>query len=1146
MANNLLVPNVYYTAQQYVDPVLFNTPQTALVDNKLIYPLLKDAGNYQVAVAKAEIPLDTIPLTKYNIPLKRYEVILRQGQIEASAYLRQLNASKNDFLWNCTPAGVVNVYTYNPLGSLQSAGSTDCSAFVPNGVSFFCVDDFRNAYFATSSIPSGLVNVIIIVNLTTNTLLTTVTASLIQGMDLDRQNRLYVADEEPTGSVVKVYNNQNSAAEVNLVLATQITTDYQGNPLTAIRTIAADQTLLVGYDINKFSIYNLTTFEAYTGFTNDNITSMGRGSALNSAGQGSFVVVDDGEVDDLFIGNKSPAVINNLYNLVTDTAFGSPSVILNGTWLPSAKFAITNTGYCFGIGDDNNCYAFPYSNATASPTGTPVLISNTATFNNVTCEASRAAVIASSTYPALYALNLDNLPNNNMIEYDSNFALNAVSPLSWDFQASSHKYIGIQQSNNNLYITSKPIYPKNFMYTSSVSPTTTAQCQRLYGMGGNTVNQTAPGTLLQTANQGGGTIGILDSYQDGTGNIVSLNISLGLPFISRTTINGSLLNSFNLNDANYTSICFTEPPGTTACMNENGNIEVYNTLNGTLFETINTGFDSSNPSVDPIATICGGRVIGGGSFIFVCYGTTLRTYQSGNGNTGWSQVFQSNSIIPTGSSVPNRLYNGTFFGAGYAGSPTLYVVCSGSNATPGRNTSQAVAQLNFNSTYTTLTSSTLIQDNKLFTLINGSLNWNYNCNELYMLNGTLSTNEVKFTGNISAWNVTSDSITGTIIVDDPNNGLLASPCFYVSCGGNSGYYGWLPISATGASNFISVAVSRNNPNNLYVLDNTGTTYKGTLNGTNIAFSQYTAIDVNADWASISLAPDASAYDSYVYEYTISSQTQVGTTAHYPGKLIRSVARNDVAQNYSLSVQNTSIDFYNATTFENTGSAALNNANLIFTKAGEDVDAGTADIYNFQVFVDALNAAFAEAFARLNNGSLAEAPVASINFDNQLFTLNYSSDYAQQGNGIIFNPALLRIVQYYAVPDTIDVGFLKLVLPPNSTSLVQTNKSAYRFNKLNKILFQSTTIYVSGSFVGINAQNQTITDVDIPTDSFIDNLGQTLYFQPNLLRPYVLSSNNPIDRVQISILYSYIDGSEYSLTIAPDDGWSVLFDFIRKA
>lgn len=1143
MANNLLVPNVYYTAQQYVDPVLYTTPQNALVDNKLLYPLLQNAGNYQVAVAKAEIPLDTIPLTRSNIRLKRYEVILRQGQNEASAYLRQLNASLGDFIWNCDPTGIVNAYNYTTSGALTNQSTIDCSSFVPNGVAFFNVDDYRNAYFATSSIPSGLVNTIIIVNLETVAQLASLNATLIQGMDLDRQNRLYVADEEIGGSVVKVYNNQNSATEVVLTLATTITQDYFGNNLTAIRTISADQSLLVGYDINKFSIYNGNTFQPYTGFTNNAITHMGRASALNSAGQGSFVVVDDGEVDDLFIGNKSPAVVNNLYNMVTDVGFGEPAITLGGTWLPSSKFAITNNGYCFGVGNNNNVYAFGYSSSSASPTGTPILVSSAGIFGSITCEATRSTVVASSNGGGLYGLNLDNLPNNNFCQFDTQFVLNATEPLSWDFQPSSHKYVGINSANNELYITTKPIYPKNFMVCSSTNPALSQQAQYIYGTGWNTNGATCTGTQLQQNTMPVASIVILDAFQESSGNIVQLNTQIsGQHFIDQTDINGNVLNSFNLNAGDdYNNIC---RPNTNvvACMNgTTGDIELYTTSTGAPLATIATGYTG----ISPTAYICGGKVSSTQYLIFVSFGTTLTTYESANGSTGWTQIFTSNSIIPTGASVANWLYTGTFYDAGYSATPTLFLVASGSNPTPTFTTSQAVIQFTFDPTYTTLQSAVMIQDNQKFTANPSALSFSHSCGELYICNSNSIQVQPTWNGNISVWNVANASITSTITISNPNVNIEAPPVFHIGVSGNTGYYGWTQITATGATGFTSVACSRRNPNNLYVLNNSGKVYKGSLIGNTIALSQYTAIPTDTNWASVSLAPDAQAYDSYVYEYTISNQVQVGSTAHYAGKLITAVGRNDVAQNYAVAVQNTQVDFYNSNTFALSGSAPLNNANLIFTKAGEDVDAGAVDIYNFQVFLDALNGAFLEAYNRLG-GSLAEAPFATINFDNQLFTLNYSSDYTNQGNGIIFNPALLRIVQYYAVPDTVDVGFLKLVLPPNSTSWTQTNKSAYRFNRLNKVLFQSTTIYVSGSFAGINAQNQTITDVDVPTDSFINNLGQTLYFQPNLLRPYQLGSNNPIDRVQLSILYSYLDGSEYALTIAPDDGWSVLFDFIRKS
>lgn len=1145
MANNLLVPNVYYTAEQYVDPVLYSTPQNALVDQKLIYPLLKDAGNYQVAVAKAEIPLDTIPLTKYNIPLKRYEVILRNGEYEASAYLRQLNSSSKDFLWNCTPDGVVNLYYYTTTGSLQLVGSTDCSSFVPNGVFFFCVDDFRNAYFATPSVLGGLVNQVIVVNLTTSTQLTSLEATLIQGMDLDRGNKLYLADEEVDGSVVKVYQNQNSSSEVNLNLIQTITTDYQGNPLSGIRTISADQTLLVGYDVNKFSIYNITTFQAYTGFTNSGINHMGRASALNSSGEGTFVVVDDGEIDELFLGSKSTAP-PNLYNMNTDVAFGEPSITLTGDWLSSAKFGITTNGFCFGIGSNNQMYAFPYDYVNAVPTGQPSFVNSSFVYGSITATNTRNNLFASTTGGGLCALNLDNLPNNNVYEFDATFTLGSggLPPVSWDYQLNSQKIIGISSQDGKIYSTTKPIYPNNFCLLSPISSSSTGAVQSLVGCGWNQSGQTQTAVQIQQATYAPSSIYILDGFQEASGDIVALAStpsSKGL--IYRTTINGTLVNSFSIDQTNfYTSIC-RPASNVVACMQWSGDIFLYNATTGASLATITTPYSYNGNLNNPTPYICGGRVNPTLFIIIVSYGGTVAIYGSANGSTGWSQIFSQNNIIPTGGTTPMVFQSGVLYGAGNSPSPTLYLLGSGFNSSPNYQTCQSIVQFEFNANFTSLVSTTPLLDGSSFCNRNTSLTEDYNVGELYVMNGSGLNN---WNGTITTYNVGANQITSTITIPNPSPGYW-SPCLNVYCGGSTGYYSWTQISSSGASGFVSIACSRRNPNNLYVLDGSGICYRGTIVSGSVAFTAFPIVQTDANWGSISIAPDTIAYDSFVYEYTISNQQQVGQTIHYPAQLVSSVGRNDVSSNYSVCVKNSKIDFYNASNFTNTGSASLSNANLIFTKAGEDVDAGYADIYNFQVFVNALNGAFAEAYARLKNsgGTLTEAPVASIDFTNQLFTLNYSSDYPQTGNGIIFNPALLRIVQYYATPDTIDVGFYKLVLPPGSTSWTQTNKSAYRFNKLNKILFQSTTIYVSGSFVGINAQNQTITDVDIPTDSFIDNQGQTLYFQPNLLRPYVLGSNNPIDRVQLSVLYSYIDGTQYALTIAPDDGWSVLFDFIRK-
>ena len=66
--------NVYYSSSQYNNSAVQIEAQ---IDENLIYPLLKDASQFSVALVKSKIPLDTIPLTQSNIPLKLYELILR-------------------------------------------------------------------------------------------------------------------------------------------------------------------------------------------------------------------------------------------------------------------------------------------------------------------------------------------------------------------------------------------------------------------------------------------------------------------------------------------------------------------------------------------------------------------------------------------------------------------------------------------------------------------------------------------------------------------------------------------------------------------------------------------------------------------------------------------------------------------------------------------------------------------------------------------------------------------------------------------------------------------------------------------------------------------------------------------------------------
>ena len=228
---------------------------------------------------------------------------------------------------------------------------------------------------------------------------------------------------------------------------------------------------------------------------------------------------------------------------------------------------------------------------------------------------------------------------------------------------------------------------------------------------------------------------------------------------------------------------------------------------------------------------------------------------------------------------------------------------------------------------------------------------------------------------------------------------------------------------------------------------------------------------------------------------------------------------------------------------------------IFAKNSENLDAGPCPIYSYQILIDAVNIAFKLAFDRANaNGAgFLTVPVLSMNFTTGICTLTYDSEYTNSLNGILtstdgilFNGPLNNLLQFNSHPDTLLGSSFNLVyLSTGSTSTPQNASSITIFNKLDKILFNSTTIFVAQSFFGNNQTNNTVTDISIDTSTLISNTGQWLLYEPNFLRPFILSSNNQIDRVQLQVFYQYLDSTTYPLLINPGQGWNSKLDFIRR-
>ena len=1146
MSNTALVQNLYYTVNQYVDPVLYLTPQPAGEDSKLLYPIFKTASDYQIGIAKAKIPLDTIPLTQSNIPLKRYEVILREGANESTAYLNQLNANANNYLWNCSPSGVIAQYktagaTFTPVAN------TDLSSFIDGGiVQYFLVDDYFNAYLAYSSPSGGIVDKLVVVNITFQSQLEFLQLDQIQGMDLDRNNQLYVANEAPSGSVVNVYRNQNSATEVVLTLIHQITTGYASDPLTTISTISADTSLLVGYNSNKFAIYNTSTYQPYTGFTDAGITHLGKASALLSAGQGSFVICDDGAVNNLFVGSTSAGIATNM---VSSTPVGG------GNWLPTAKFVFTNS-YVFSIGTDNRVYYQFYNPSTGTISGAPQLVNSvdTTSYNNVCLYSDRSGGFFANSTDLLYAFNIDNYTTNNFYLIDSSFGPDGGAPKSYDYQNTSKKMVAVG-SDGNLYISSKAIYPKNFAVNAFFPFDVTKNAVvDTFGVGYN-----APGTFTSSVNSTGvettNYSGPVGSFITGTKQWI-LDGSNVLTSYLKTT--GALTDTYQLPLSNEGFNACNIDDLNCVILDASGNVYFVDLSNGSIVSQFTI---PDEPTAQLGLSVFFNPLSDLSSSVAICINnqTKFYIYTIPHTTLNVPPTLQLTSTFAPeqGSYAGNQwiYYCQFMFAPEIQGFPVLFFLTSGNVETPSNLTCNSLWSVVFNGAPTfsagvNYQNSFLVSEGTFPSLcVGNAMDVNTSVGELYVSTGTQFQQGIPFTnsGELLVFNVNNSfSNSSTITLPLPANAQSTSFDYFSP----QKTYTWIPITATGgATTFSSVAVGQRNPNNLYVLNSAGNAFFGTIAGTQsaptISFSSYQP-PINGTYSSISLTPDVTSYNSVVSEYTISNQTLIGSHT-YGNKLIPAISRNDITLQYCVSVSNTSFDFYDATGFSPSGSKSNSVANLIFAKNGVDLDAGPANIYTYQVFIDALNSAFTVAWGRLKaaGGQFASPPTATLNYETGLITLTYSTDYASVGNGILFNKALSSWARFYSTPDKTDVGFDLLKLPYASTSTTQTSKSIYVLNKLDKILFQSLTLYVLGSYLGVNSQNFEITSIDVPTDQYLENTGQFLTYQPSFLRIFQLAANTPIDHIQLSVLYQYIDGSQYPLLVNPDAGWSALLEFVRK-
>lgn len=1141
-------PSVYYSLSGYNNSA--TTAVRADFNQQLQGALVSPASDYQLAVAKARVPLDTIPLTKKNIALKQYEVALREGALTARAYVRQLGGTQENFVWNCTPQGIIQKYQQSS-GSLTPASTQDVSLHVPN-VTGFLVTDYDQYIVVGSSAPGSARNLFYVID-TNGSVLFTQVFTQIQAVCIDRQQNVYVAHETSSQSVVEVYATTMTDSTFSMGLSQTVTQDAAGNLLTQIECICADDGyLVVGYQNNKLCVYNTTSYAAMAGWTDANITRLNGAAEMYSA-EDRFVVASGLDVaDDLFVGVQTGGP-TQLLDMETAAAY-LPG---DDTFLPTAKIATISAGYGYGISSvDQHVYAWEIDGNSEPTTGvTAINGSDTTQYESMCTDATGIGIMLSGALSGnnqnLYALNIGNGTNNVASIIDREFSINdgAEQIISFDVQRDTWKMVCTSDSGK-IYQSTNPVLPKRLIVdsTPSFSPAPASISRTQVGVSHNALSTTVAQTL---------SLGASNTPQPGSGvllrDVAAAENALQIAYLqvgfspSGNEQRLAVYNKTNLvtpvatypltfDSGDELAQGFTLVGTTYACVStvdattNQPYLYVYDASTFTEEQRIALPDLAGSASSLPIA----GCDFGGASkFVFIANVDKLYSVQLPTSST---HVLTDVPLTPAFASAPTIIASLDAH-VGVGGALTLCIAYSTSLLA---NAPDSLAILSFNGTYTALTAATVVATG--LALRHGLYNnlcVNLPCQELWapMLDGSIriySLVDTQFRSTVAA---TATGITSH------------TACIFVPQFGAENFYSWNNLTVTGdiLGKAQCIAVSLENMQQIFCTHSEfKTTYKGALTPTGIAFTQFMPVQPGFESLSILHRPQMST-DTMLIEYSISNQ-EIISQPGLQNSVVPSISVNRVLGQFGVAVQNASINLYTPSAFASAGSLSLGSANLIFLKAGEDLSAGSRDIFFVQDFLDQVNAAFTTAWQRLTaaGGTMQSAPVITLGTDG-LCTISYSNDYPVRNNKIMLNGPLSRLLVWQNAPSSTVSGFYELVLPSGSTSLKQSSKSLWKFNELRRILFQSNTLFVAGSWVGSNEGSRIVYDADVPLSeqNSIDNVAQSLYVQPNFLRTYQMQSNAPVTLIQLDLLYEYADQSVHTLMLEPLASFDVKLQFVSR-
>jgi len=1066
--SNYLVENVYYDCQNYNSTAGQVKCQSS---DQLLYPLLKNSDNYNIALTKAKIPIDTVPLTMSNIPLKTYQITITDGQYTSSAYVPQINSNTNNYLYTSSNIPIIEKSQYTSTAVTPNS-SQDFTSVVQT-ISQMLVDDYENYYISGSNSTNGVTDTLYIIG-QNGVLITTLTFNNIKSIHLSEGLNLYVGDDNSNGigtSTVSIFSNMASLNSVNLNLMTTLIVDFNNNPLTNISFVVGESDyIIVGHDFDIFTYYNSTTYEP---ISNQIQSTPNIISAQINQNAGTFIVSTSSLSSDSLLGTSS----NQISDVQTSTVISSGASI-------ESKMTVLNNGNGYAIGTDGNTYQITYPSVTYPQTWTQ--INSSITSRGITSDGYSIYTIDGGD--TLQCLNQGGSNNNQYYQMASNVFVAGNHIVDMDINRNNNIMYAIG-SDANLYKSDNQILPLNFVSIQNGQA-------KVYG---NTmtpaVNDPTPPLITTHTN---------------THNDIIEMVKIGEYFYTiEGAPNNQSVNIRNCSDFSLVTTFFVA--GTD------------NNLNGISYSVVT-------------------------NFILVCSGITCYVLDS----TGVQQ-----SVLTSPSSLSMTSTCDLNFGVScICDTENMYIYDVGASATlltyaiPNvqtviQITSDTVTRINdtsqifilfknstntydvvkilFNLSYASVLSNTLVY--------NDTFIYNISCNPvcglLYMFfrastSILLALNNYTLTG-AKAVNFQAMTLASTFISVFPDlTGTLSFTKLNTT-------------NPTFAMNSVACSITGQN---LFVIGSSDNLiYSAPLSST-LDFTRVTQY-IN-EYAYISDFKNAYTNgNSTLYLYNLNNQTLV-TSVVLNGEKVEEIARNVINNEYLVPLTNANlITSYNPTSLVQNYQLALTDVNLIYAKNGSDISAGDYSIYFMKQLIDAINATFVLIYTELKSqGALLQtAPVMTLNYTTGLLTLTYDPVLANINNSIEFNTALMTICAFSNISNVITLS--------ESGSITQNQKTIYKFNRLDKLLFATTTIFVNGNYYGPISSNRVITDIDCLTDEWIDNIGIVIYFQPALLRPYTMYSNLSLDKIDLNIYYSYTDFTNYQLYLNPQQAFSAKLNFIKK-